>query len=122
MTGLGQGIEAYNVIYPYYAFNAVVAPHSHNLYLQIFVETGIIGLLAFIILLAWFFRSQARFMRRTVEMRDKIISAAMVSAVIGFLFQGIFDYVFYNYRVMLVFFLFLGLAHAFTAAAIRDKT
>jgi O-antigen ligase len=119
--GLGQGIEAYNVIYPYYAFNAIVAPHSHNLFLQVFVETGIIGLAAFVIMLAWFSRCQARFLRRAKQTRDKIMCAAFISAVIGFLFQGIFDYVFYNYRVMLIFFVFMGLACAFTRTSQKTE-
>jgi putative inorganic carbon (HCO3(-)) transporter len=119
MTGLGQGLEAYNVIYPYYAFNAVVAPHSHNLFLQVFVETGIVGLAAFLVMLAWFFRTMAVFLRRAAHKRDAVVAAAMTAAVVGFLFQGIFDHVFYNYRVMLIFFLFVGLACAF--ARVSEK-
>jgi putative inorganic carbon (HCO3(-)) transporter len=117
MTGLGQGIEAYNVIYPYYAFNAVVAPHSHNLFLQVLVETGIVGLTVFVGMLAVFFRSQAMFLRRARDWRNRVVCAAMVAAAVGFLFQGIFDHVFYNYRVMLIFFMFMGLACAFARTA-----
>ena len=120
LTGVGQGIDAYNAVYPYYAFNAVVAPHSHNLFLQVFVETGIAGLFAFIGFIAWFFRTQARFLRRVSDFRLKAISAAFVAAAVGFLFEGIFDYVFYNYRVMLIFFVFLGLAQAFVRVCEND--
>ncbi|MCL2664038.1 MAG: O-antigen ligase family protein [Defluviitaleaceae bacterium] len=119
MTGLGQGIEAYNVAYPFYAFNAVTSPHSHNLYLQILVETGVIGLSAFIAALAFFFRTQFTFMRRAANERDRLMSAVTVAAAVGFLFQGIFDHVFYNYRVMLIFFVFLGISNAY--AAVRSK-
>jgi len=113
MIGLGQGIEAYNVVYPYYAFAAIVSPHTHNLFMQVFVELGIVGLVVFIGVLACFFRVMANFLRRSTNFGDKVIAAAMVAAVIGFLFQGIFDYVFYNYRVQLVFYIFLGLGIAF---------
>ena len=110
MAGLGQGIEAYNQVYPFYAFAAVPSPHSHNLFLQIFLETGIIGLVVFLAVLACFFRTQLSFMRRTSDSRRKIVSAALTAAVVGFLFQGMFDHVFYNYRVMLTFFIFIGIA------------
>jgi len=113
MTGLGQGIDAYNRVYPYYAFAAIVSPHSHNLFIQIFVELGLVGLIVFIVVLACFFRTMVNFLRRATDFRLRVVAAAMISAVIGFLFQGIFDHVFYNYRVMLVFFLFIGLGMAF---------
>ena len=116
MTGIGQGAEAYNAVYPYYAFSAVTALHAHNLFLQIFLETGIIGLLAFLAILACFFRTQFSFMRNTSDHRRRILSAAMASAVIGFLIQGMFDHALYSYRVMLIFYLYLGIANSITEA------
>jgi putative inorganic carbon (HCO3(-)) transporter len=112
ISGLGQGIEAYNVVYPLYAFSNVTAPHSHNLYLQVFVETGIFGLLVFLALLASFFKTQVPFFFKTRNTKTKVLCAAFISAVIAFLGQGMFDYVFYNYRVTLSFFIFLGLGNA----------
>jgi O-antigen ligase len=118
-SGVGQGIEAYNIVYPFYAYNAVTAPHSHNLLLQVFVETGIVGLLIFLGVIAGFYRNMVCFLRRAGR-RDKILAAAMLAAVTGFLFQGMFDYVFYNYRVMLMFFIYIGLCRAFTRTAQSD--
>ena len=110
MAGLGQGIEAYNQVYPFYAFAAVPSPHAHNLFLTVFLETGIVGLVVFLAVLACFFRTQLSFIRRTSDIKRKIMSAALTAAVVGFLFQGMFDHVFYNYRVMLTFFIFIGIA------------
>ena len=118
--GLGQGEEAFNRVYPYYSLAAIFTPHSHNMFLQIFVETGIVGLLVFIGVLACFFRAQVNFLRRVKEFRLRFMSAAMIAAAVGFLFQGMFDYAFYNYRVMMVFFLFIGLGIAFTR--VNDPT
>jgi len=114
MAGIGQGPEAFNHVYPYYAFSAVTALHSHNLFLQVFLETGVVGFLVFMGILACFFRTQFSFMRHTTDQRRKLLSAAMAAAVIGFLLQGMFDHSFHNYRVMLVFYLFLGIANAMT--------
>ncbi|MCL2352699.1 MAG: O-antigen ligase family protein [Firmicutes bacterium] len=110
-SGLGQGISAYNVAYPFYAFANVVAPHSHNLYLQVFVETGIFGLLVFLALLAVFYKTQLPFVYGASG-KTKALCAGVSAAVAGFLFQGMFDYVFYNYKVMLAFFVFLGIGGA----------
>ena len=115
-SGVGQGIEAYNHIYPYYSFAAIPTPHSHNIYLQIAIELGVVGLLVFIAIMACYFGIMANFLRRVTELRLRIMAAAMISAVIAFLFFGIFDYVFYNYRVLLSFYILLGLAVAFVKA------
>jgi putative inorganic carbon (HCO3(-)) transporter len=119
-VGLGQGIEAYTKVYPYYGFNAVVAPHSHNLFLQIFVETGILGLLVFLGLLAAFFRTMASYLRKERDWRRKAVAMAMMSGVVGFLFQGIFDYVFYNNRVLLIFYIYLALGTVFARIGSKE--
>ena len=115
--GVGQGEMAFNRVYTYYSLGAIFTPHSHNLFLQIFIETGIVGLLVFIGVLACFYRAQVNFLRRVKELRLRVFSAALIAAVTGFLAQGAFDYNFYNYRVMLTFFLFIGIGIAFTRVA-----
>ncbi len=47
-SGIGIGEGAWDRVYPLYTYIGVeAAPHSHNLYLQIWLELGVIGLLAF---------------------------------------------------------------------------
>jgi len=116
-VGVGQGEYAFNRVYHFYSLGATFTPHSHNLFIQIFLETGIVGILVFIGVLACFFRAQANFLRRVQEFRLRVMSAAMIAAVTGFLMQGIFDHAFYNFRVMLTFFLFIGIGIAFTRVA-----
>ena len=113
MGGVGQGIEAYNAVYPFYSLAAIYSPHSHSLYIQYLVEVGLFGFLIFIVMLACFFRTMANFLRRTKDFGQRIMAAAMVAAVIGFLFQGVTDFVFYNYRVLLAFYIFIGICIAF---------
>ena len=45
---------------------------------------------------------------------DSMLALALGSGVIGFLAQSMFDYTFYNYRVMLLFWIFIGMGLAFT--------
>jgi len=113
MTGIGQGAGAYNRVFPYYAFAATVAEHSHNLYIQIALELGVLGLLVFIGILACWFRTMVGFLRRNTDFRVRCVAAAMIVAVIAFLFQGLFDHALYNFRVLLTFYVFLGLGVAF---------
>ena len=120
ISGLGQGIDAYNVVYPYYAFSNVTAPHSHNLFLQVFVETGIFGLIVFLVLLLTFFRTLMRLYAKTRNRKTRSFLAAFIAAAVAFLIQGMFDYVFYNYRVMLTWFIFMGIGCAMVNIRLKE--
>lgn len=110
--GIGIGSEAFNKVYPFYSYNAAVALHSHNLYLQILVETGICGLLTFIasmvisfkkILIGYIFGKKNMY---------SLLCAAAIAGLLGFLLQGMFDYAWYNYRVFAIFWMVIGLGIA----------
>ena len=45
---------------------------------------------------------------------------AMMGAVGAFLFEGIFEYIWYNYRVFLLFFITLGIVMALCRDVIRE--
>ncbi len=111
--GIGPGSDAFNTIYPQYAYNAITAPHSHNLYLQIICDTGICGIVVFLLLLVAFYRMMFTAIRREGDRKMRIFQIAGVSAVSGFLVESMTDYTFYNYRVMLLFWLMLGLCVLF---------
>lgn len=110
LGGIGMGEAAFAQVYPFFSYNAIVAPHSHNLFLQLLVEAGISGLLIFVIMQIVFIKN----MSVTYKINNKkninsMLSLALASGVIGFLAQSMFDYTFYNYRVMAVFFMIIAL-------------
>lgn len=112
--GIGPGMDAYNMVYPEYAYNAITAPHSHNLYLQIMCDTGVCGIVVFLILMVAYYRMMFTAIRRETDRTARIYQIAGTSAVTGFLVQSMTDYTFYNYRVMLLFFCVLALSVLFT--------
>jgi len=114
MAGVGQGGEAYNQVYLFYALAAIRAEHAHNTFLQTTAELGILGLLLFIALLATFIRALVNFIKVTNDLRHKAVAAAMISAVAGYFVFAMFDHVFYNYRILLSFYIFMGIGIAFT--------
>ena len=112
LTGIGIGNDSFKLVYPAYALSGIeTAPHSHNLYLQITVELGIFGLIVFMALL--FVWMQSCF---TIHVNDKrstrLIGAAIFCGIAAVLAQGMTDYIWYNYRVFLMFWLMIGLSAA----------
>lgn len=120
LTGFGTGVAAFQSVYPRYAFNGVMAPHAHSLYLQIFCECGIGGLLV----LLGVFLSAARELGRAVtdalDKKEKVCAAALLASLAGFAVQSMTDHSFYNYRVVLMFWVTVGICAAL-ARTVRER-
>lgn len=113
ISGIGMGTEAFTQIYPFYSYSGIVAPHSHNLFLQILVESGIGGIAVFLLIIAIFLKKMMtawQFGGKGNAYSTSI--TALAAGVCGFLLQGMFDNCFYNYRVLLVFWCVIGIASA----------
>lgn len=113
-SGVGPGTEAFNEVYPVYAFSTVTAPHAHNLFLQLASDTGILGLLTFCLTVFSFCRTCFTALRTETDFEARVFIITGVSAMAGFLVQSMTDYTFYNYRVMLLFWAVLALGLLFT--------
>ena len=118
LSGIGPGTAAFNQVYPLYAYNGISAPHSHNLYLQVMVDAGICGLITFLAVMFLFFKRTCSALAQKPSRKTRIYLIAVISGVFGFLVQSLFDYTFYNYRVMLVFWAVVALGLVF---ARRDE-
>ena len=108
LCGIGPGDGAFNLVYPVYSYNAIVAPHSHNLFLQLLCDGGVTLLASFVAVLAHFFRQMAAAIHQAGNWREKIYPAAIFGAIAGFLLQAMTDFSFYNHRVMVMFWMFLA--------------
>ena len=119
ITGIGIGESAFRGVYPIYSFNTIIAPHSHNLYLHVICEMGIVGVIAFVNMIINFFRNTA-----SVSLQDKELKpfmTAIICGMLGYLVQGIFDNVWYNYRIYMFFFIILALSAAAGTCIRKEK-
>jgi len=122
LGGIGVGVEVFGEIYPRYSLSGIEsAPHSHNLYLQIFVETGILGLILFIVFLFTFVRHNFTFYAKPLPLKPRLFCAALFCGLLAVLAQGMTDYIWYNYRVYLIFWLLVGLTVATARAALAEN-
>jgi len=109
LCGIGPGNDAFNLVYPAYSYNTIVAPHAHNLFLQIVCDAGICALIVFIALLFVYFRMLCAALARETDRASRLLQAAFTAGTLGFLVQAMTDYSFYNYRVMFLFWAYLAL-------------
>ena len=86
-------------------------PDAHNLYLQLMVETGIVGLSVFLFLLVCFFRRGIQGLRKMKEGWDKEFLFGLIVSLGAILFYGLVGY-FYEDRNGLFFWLYIGMSMA----------
>ncbi|MBR2382447.1 MAG: murein biosynthesis integral membrane protein MurJ [Anaerotignum sp.] len=107
----GIGIGAFNEVYPLFAHEAANAYHSHNLFLQEFIELGIVGFSILILLIVFFFQKLYSGMR-VVPKRFKFLLGAVFGGFGGLLLQGLTDHLWFDYSIVLFFWCYIGLGMA----------
>ena len=111
MSGIGLGAGAFERVYQKYALNgAGFALHSHNFYIQLIVEMGILGIILFAFIMISTYRKIISIKNRNSS--NKNIALAMGGALIGYMFQGVAENLWYNYRMILLFWIYLGILHS----------
>ncbi|MGE5541656.1 MAG: O-antigen ligase family protein, partial [Bacillota bacterium] len=116
-SGVGLGSTAFSFVYPAYEIAGTPAAHTHNLYLQILVEMGAPGLLAFIWLLACFFGET-----RGAKTADGLIFAALAGGIGGQIVHGVIDNIWYSPKIVFLFWAVFGLALALSRAAQEERS
>ncbi len=109
VTGIGIGPEAFAAIYPAYASHwALTAPHAHMLYLEIFVELGLLGGISFLVFMfSAIKKGLATFNRTDKTLRNIIIAG--IASLGGISFVGAAEYIWFYPRVMFVFWIAVGI-------------
>lgn len=104
LTGVGLGTDVFmDVVANYKQYVNKIPVHTHLLYMQIWVEMGIMGILSFL----WFmFRTiksaVTSILEKTNIYFDNVLMAG-VASLLGILSMGAVEYVWYYPRVMLFF-------------------
>lgn len=122
LTGLGLGNETLlRVSKNYYSFvvKGSIPSHSHNLYLQIWVETGIFGITSFLAFILTTFKKSIKSIVRPRDEGIKNVLIAGLASLTGILANGMIEYVWFDRRVMLFFWAAVGIILA--ALVIQTK-
>ena len=101
---IGCGAEAFSTVYPSYAVSGTESTaHTHQLWLEIAAELGLHGVVIFFVFLILCFLC----FFRTIHLekgRTRGGSLAILCGLIGVLIMGFFDYVWYHFGMIALFF------------------
>ncbi len=110
LTGVGLGSDAFmKVVQNYPLHTKVIPPHTHNLYIQVWIETGLIGGLSFIGFLISTIKKGIKRIKMESDKYLKYTIIAGISSLAGILVVGVAEYVWYYPRVMVIFWVVVGL-------------
>ncbi len=84
-------------------------PEPHNVFLAFWLETGILGLAGFVLILIWFFRSGFLILKKCRLSGIRSIAAVLISSMVYILLHGIFDTTYWKNDLAMIFWLMLGL-------------
>ena len=121
-TGLGYGQNTFAEIYPQYAYAGMeAAQHSHSLFLQILFEVGVFGLLVFALFLLFFAQKNFEHLKHSDIKGIQTMSSAAFCAVVGALVMGLFDNIWYNYRIFFLFWVIAAISCAYVRLGDRER-
>jgi putative inorganic carbon (hco3(-)) transporter len=83
---------------------------AHDLFLNVAAERGLLGLITFGILLVALFRTSIRGVRRSPDISYRVLAAGVTASFAAFLADSLFDVAYYDYKILLLFWLLVGIA------------
>lgn|GEM_PF-139699 len=119
--GLGSDVVRDLIKRGNYFTGSDVFIHCHNVYLQVWCETGLVGIFTLVAGVLWTIRQGARAVGNALCSRQtRLVVAGAVSALLGAMVCGIADYIWNYPRVMLIFWFVAGIALAGIRLAARE--
>jgi putative inorganic carbon (HCO3(-)) transporter len=82
--------------------------HMHNIFLQVTVQSGFVGLAAFCWLILSFFRLMARNLKLDLPPPERAWVAGSIGALAGFIVNGLFEWNFGDAEVVTLIYVILG--------------
>lgn len=109
ISGVGIGPEAFKSAYSSFAnVWAAKAPHSHMLYMELFLEIGLIGFISYFAMMYMAIKKGFRYVKKTSKTLKCMIIAS-ISSFFGISFTACAEYIWFYPRVMVVFFIVIGI-------------
>ncbi|MDP4179981.1 MAG: O-antigen ligase family protein [Bacillota bacterium] len=102
--GVGLGTDAFrNICQNFYQYTGKVPPHAHNTFLQIWLEMGLSGIIAFVWFIARIVKKSIINLSNKAEGNINNILIAGICSIVSVLAMGLAEYIWYYPRVMIIF-------------------
>ncbi|HHW49363.1 MAG TPA: hypothetical protein GXX14_12220 [Clostridiaceae bacterium] len=110
-TGVGLGTEAFQVIFKrYQPFGAINYAHTHNLYLQLWLEAGVVAVISFVwMVIRIIKKSVLKVFGNIFDSYVKNILITGISSVAGILVMGLADHIWFFNRIVFIFWMVIGI-------------
>ena len=116
LTGAGLGTAATQAFIKDYNLYRGSAPfvHSHNFYLEVWIQAGLLGIIGFVSSMLWNIKRAAHTVRHSKPSAARTITCGAASALCGAMVCGLADYLWNYPRVMCIFWFVFAMALAGT--------
>lgn len=123
VLGIGPGNNAFNKIYPQYMRARYSALSAYSIFLEVAVETGLIGLTCFLWLLIVTFNQGVQQLRRLRALTNSegFWLMGAIAAMAGMIAHNLFDTVWYRPEVNTLWWLMMAIIASFYVAASTDS-
>lgn len=108
LFGIGTGNAGFREIL--HNDYGIKQPHAHNIFLEFFIEGGIVGVCLFAAALALMVFSLIKIAVKCKE--GRALSVTLIASLAGFVCCGMFDFIFYGPKPIQIFFLLAGVIEA----------
>ena len=114
LTGIGLGPNAFKKVYSVYAVGIATtgAYHSQMLYLELFLEMGVLGFVSFMWAMLKYAGRIGRDIACAGDRRTRYVLIAVISTFFALALSSLVEYLWFYQRLIFAFFLFLGIAVA----------
>ncbi|BAQ63269.1 IctB family putative bicarbonate transporter [Geminocystis sp. NIES-3709] len=115
LTGIGLGNKVFNKIYPTYMQTKFTALSTYCVFLEIAIESGLIGLIAFLGIIGSTFQRGMQLIKMMKPQNDLQAMGviASLSAIAGLATQGLFDTVWFRPQVNTLWWLCIAVVASF---------
>ncbi len=105
-TGLGYG--SFSKVYSLYRMGEIYAAHSHNIFLEILLETGIFGIVSFVYMIIKSFVLGVQTIINSDDLFHRVIIITGVASLSGLFLHGLVENTLFDVRIVTLIWILLG--------------
>ena len=114
LLGIGVGNRNFREIYGLYMKTGFDALSAYNIFLEIAVESGIFALIAFLGFLILLVKDAVKIILNSIDTEKVIFISAAVISILGVMFHGLVDTVFFRPQIQFIFWIMVAVVSAYS--------